>query len=145
MCMSVIRQRLLDSVDNYTEDSEEVEDDSSDDDANTDLTQVADAGELQPKGKLKQVTKDIHEYYTSHTTSDFRVGVGTFCAAKYVREEREENWCRVVITSTDADDVGVFYIDNGKMAATIKKRNTVTFDVVFMTKSRMLSGTRIHI
>ena len=47
----------------------------------------------------------MHEYYTSHTTSDYRVGVGvgvgTFCAAKSVREE---SWCRIRITSVDEND-----------------------------------------
>ena len=59
------RQRLLD----LTEDSEEAEDDESDDTANIDLTRVADAGEMLRKGKFKQLTKDMHEYFT-----DFRVG-----------------------------------------------------------------------
>ena len=63
------RQRLLDSVDSLTEDSEEAEDNESDDTANIDLTRVADAGEMLRKGKFKQLTKDMHEYYT-----DFRVG-----------------------------------------------------------------------
>ena len=107
-----VRQRLLQSVDNLTEDyKDSADDDDSDDNANADLTQVADADELLCKRKFKQLTKDMHEYYRSHTTSDFRVGIGTFCAAKYVREER---WCRVRVTSVDADNVGVLYIDNGK-------------------------------
>ena len=57
--------------------------------------------EACPK-QLKLLTKDLHEYYTYDTTSDYRVGVGTFCAAKSVKEE---NWCRVHITSVDEDDV----------------------------------------
>ena len=44
----------------------------------------------------------MHEYYTHHTTSDYRVGVGTFCAAKSVREE---SWCHVRVTSVHQDDV----------------------------------------
>ena len=46
-----IRQRLFDSVDYLIVDSEEAMDDS-DGNANTDLTQVVDAGELLPKGKF---------------------------------------------------------------------------------------------
>ena len=87
-----VRQRLLDSVDNLTEDSEDAEDDDSDGNANTDLIQIADECELLRKGKVKQLTKDTHEYYTCHTTSDFRVDVDTFCTDKYVREE---SWCHV--------------------------------------------------
>ncbi|KAI0229370.1 hypothetical protein LSAT2_020226, partial [Lamellibrachia satsuma] len=76
-----VRQHLIHSVGNLTGDSEETDDDASDDNANTDLLQVVDAGELLRKGKFKQLTNDMHKYYTSHTTPDFRVGVGTFCAA----------------------------------------------------------------
>ena len=83
--------RLLSSVDNLTYNSGEAEDNDRDYNGNTDLTQVADACELLHKG--------------------YRVGVGTFCAAKFVREE---SWCRVRITSVDADGVDVFYIDNDK-------------------------------
>ena len=97
-----VRQRLLDSVNNLPEDSEEAEDNESDDTVITDLTQVADACELLRKDKLKLLTKDMYEYYTSHTTSDYRVGVDTFCAAKFVKEE---SWCRGRITSIDEDDV----------------------------------------
>ena len=72
-----VHQRLHDSVDNLTEDSEEAEDDESDDTTNNDLTQIADAGELLWKSKFKQLTKDMHEYYTSDMTSNFCVGVGS--------------------------------------------------------------------
>ena len=83
---------ILFSLGSLTENSEDAEDDDSDDNVNTDLTQVADAGELLRKGKVKQLTKDTHEYYTSHATSDFRVDVDMFRAAKSVREE---SWCHV--------------------------------------------------
>ena len=70
-----VRQRLLNSGDNLTDDSEGAEDDESDDTTSSDLIQVADAGELLCKSKFKQLTKDMHKYYTSDMTSDFRVGV----------------------------------------------------------------------
>ncbi|KAI0238179.1 hypothetical protein LSAT2_011181 [Lamellibrachia satsuma] len=96
------RRHTIPLLDNLTEESEEADDDQSDDTAITDLTQVPYADELLCKGKLKLLTKDMHEYYTSHATSDYRVAVGTFWAAKSVRED---SLCRVYITRVDEDDV----------------------------------------
>ena len=44
----------------------------------------------------------MHEYYTSHMTIKYHVGIGTLWAVKSVREE---SWCHVCITSVDEDDV----------------------------------------
>ena len=83
MGMSV-RQCLLCLIDNLTEYSEKTEDDESNDTAITALTQVADAGGLLRKGTLKLLTKDMHEYYISHTTSQVQVDLMEYVDRMYI-------------------------------------------------------------
>ena len=128
-----VRQRLLDSVENSTEDSFCTADNSAEE-SDDDAAQVADAIKLPRQGKfevymshvkspsefwvqqrssetlLSELSEEMHEYYASRSKSDTGVEVGAFCAVKCVEEEK---WCRGRVTGVDGDNVEVFYVDHG--------------------------------
>ena len=147
-----VRQRLLDSVENSTEDSfctaENSEEEDDDDDVVSgdvsDVALVLDACELPYQGKfevcvshvkspgefwvqkrgseakLKQLSGSMQDgYATRPVAADFTVDVGCVCA---VRSVEEESWCRARVTSVDADNVDVVYVDYGN-SETVDRSN----------------------
>ena len=137
-----VRQRLLDSVENSTEDSFCTAENSEEEDVDvvngdaSDVALVLDACELSRQGKfevcvshvmspsefwvqkrgseakLKELSDSMQEGYAARPMADFTVEVGCVCA---VRSVEEESWCRARVTSIDADNVDVVYVDYGNI------------------------------